>query len=640
MNIKEDNKPNKEPSTEEEEQPKKTQPSKFLVLSFFIKVIKPWSWYIAGLLAINVLLAIDLSLRPYILKIILDKISTAQENTPVLEFLFKPVMFYILTFTITTVITRFYDRFWFIISPNLKKQIGLKIVENLMEHSHTMYQNNFAGSLANKINDIISGICNMLKIGIDQFFSQFMSLAIAMYAVWQVNPKFSIILILWVVLFIGISYKLSPQANQLSSMAANAKSQVFGNIVDILINMMNVRLFDSKALEKNRLDENMSLAVNAEQQRDWLFLKIYAFQGGSFILLQVVCLWWLVTGLQAKAVTIGDFALILTINMSLVDYLWVYLKIIRESSENFGNIAHAMHIINAKTDILDHPNAIDLKINNGKIEFENVNFSYNNQAPLFKNQNICIQPGQKIGLVGFSGSGKSTFVNLILRLFDVQSGNILIDDQNIKYITQSSLRKAITMIPQDPPLFNRSLIDNISYNNPDVTIADIIKAAKQAHAHEFIMNLPDGYNTLVGERGIKLSGGQRQRIAIARAILKNSPILILDEATSQLDSLTEQQIQDGLLQLMNGKTTITIAHRLSTLLSMDRILVFKQGEIIQDGSHYDLLSEEGLYKELWNSQVGDCLPEVREFEVILEDSHSSHSNHQIESITENFAKAI
>lgn len=622
MNVITDNMPKESPL--EEEKPKPTQPNKWLALSFLIKVIKPWSWHIVALVIINILLAIDLSLRPYILKIILDKISTAQADISALELLLTPVLFYILTFTVTTIITRFYDRLWLIINPNLKKHIGLKIVENLMEHSHSMYQNNFTGSLANKINDIISGICNMLRIGIDQFFSQFMSLTIAMYAVWQVNPKFSLILILWAGLFIGIAYTLSHQAHELSSMAADAKFKVFGNIVDILINMMNVRLFDSKNLEKNRLEQNMSFAVNAEQARDWLFLKIYTFQGVSFILLQIVCLWWLIAGLQAKTVTIGDFALILTINMSLVDYLWTYSKIIRESSENFGNIAQAMQIINAKIDILDHPNATHFKIKHGTIKFENINFSYNNQVNLFTNQNILIHSGQKIGLVGYSGSGKSTFVNLILRLFDVQDGKILIDNQDIKYVTQSSLRKAITMIPQDPPLFNRSIMENISYNLSHITIADVIKASKQAYAHEFIINLPNGYNTVVGERGLKLSGGQRQRIAIARAMLKNSPILILDEATSQLDSVTEQQIQDSLLQLMHGKTTITIAHRLSTLLNMDRILVFEEGKIVQDGSHYELVNEQGLYQKLWDSQA------VREFEVVLENN----------AITENFAKAI
>ncbi len=211
--------------------------------------------------------------------------------------------------------------------------------------------------------------------------------------------------------------------------------------------------------------------------------------------------------------------------------------------------------------------------------------------------------------MGYSGSGKSTFVNLILRLYDITSGHIYIDDQDIREVTQDSLHKVIGMIPQDPSLFHRSLRENIHYGRPEATDKEVIEAAKHGHAHEFIEALPHGYDSLVGERGVRLSGGQRQRIAIARAILKNAPILILDEATSQLDSVTESYIQDSLWEVMEGKTTIVIAHRLSTLLHMDRILVFDRGKIVADGTHQELLTKGGLYKTLWDAQVGGFLPE-------------------------------
>jgi ATP-binding cassette subfamily B protein len=222
---------------------------------------------------------------------------------------------------------------------------------------------------------------------------------------------------------------------------------------------------------------------------------------------------------------------------------------------------------------------------------------------------VTIPAGQKVGLVGYSGNGKTTFANLILRLFDVTSGRILIDGQDIREVTQESLRAQISLIPQDPFLFHRTLLENIRYGRLDASEQDIITAAQKAHAHEFIAKLPQGYESLVGERGVKLSGGQRQRIAIARAILKNAPILILDEATSQLDSITESKIQDSLWQLMQDKTAIVIAHRLSTLLHMDRILVFGQGKIIEDGTHQDLLAKQGVYKTLWDMQVGGFLPD-------------------------------
>ena len=236
-------------------------------------------------------------------------------------------------------------------------------------------------------------------------------------------------------------------------------------------------------------------------------------------------------------------------------------------------------------------------------------FHYATGVSLFNDKSVVIAPGQKVGLVGYSGAGKSTFVNLILGVYSFQSGQILIFGQDINCVNQSSLRRAISMIPQDPSLFNRTLMENIRYGRPDATDEAVIAAAKQAHAHEFITALDDGYHTCVGERGTKISGGQRQRIAIARAILKNAPILILDEATSQLDSQTEKDIQESMQVLMQNKTSIVIAHRLSTLLDMDRILVLNRGMIVEDGTHQSLLRSDSLYKKLWDAQIGGFLPD-------------------------------
>jgi ATP-binding cassette subfamily B protein len=251
-------------------------------------------------------------------------------------------------------------------------------------------------------------------------------------------------------------------------------------------------------------------------------------------------------------------------------------------------------------------------VSQGHIEFSKVKFQYHGAYSLFQNKSVTIDAGQKVGLVGYSGSGKSTFVNLILRFYDVVEGQILIDGQDISKVTQESLRRAIAMIPQDPSLFHRSLMDNIRYGRLTASDEEVIAASQKAHADDFINVLPEAYEVLVGERGVKLSGGQRQRIAIARAVLKNAPILILDEATSQLDSVTESRIQDSLWELMQDKTTLVIAHRLSTLLHMDRILVFDKGHIVEDGTHNELLNIRGLYKTLWDAQVGGFLPDKKE----------------------------
>ncbi len=275
---------------------------------------------------------------------------------------------------------------------------------------------------------------------------------------------------------------------------------------------------------------------------------------------------------------------------------------------SWGTIGQALTILDGKAGVLDKPNATILQVKHAQIKFDKVHFNYHGTDSLFENKSVTIQHGSKVGLVGYSGGGKTTFVNLILRLYDVTSGSVLIDNQDVRDVKQDSLREAIAMIPQDPTLFHRSLMDNIRYGRIDATEEEIIQASKQAYAHEFITALPQGYASLVGERGVKLSGGQRQRIAIARAILKNAPILILDEATSQLDSITEQDIQDSLWKLMHNKTTIVIAHRLSTLLEMDRILVFEHGRIVEDGTHKELLQSMDVQVAV-GCAVGGFLPE-------------------------------
>jgi ATP-binding cassette subfamily B protein len=371
--------------------------------------------------------------------------------------------------------------------------------------------------------------------------------------------------------------------------------------------MSIVRLFAGQKFETNNIKNWTNEVMTAERNFDWMLIKLFAFQSFSFFIMQTITLVYLIYARSMNHITVGDFALVFTINISIVDTLWNLGRQFITFSEQLGKVTQGLRITMNKPEITDHAKATNLIVHHGKIEFKAVTFCYHHESCLFDKLSVSIEPGQKVGLVGYSGSGKTTFVNLILRLFDINTGKIVIDEQNIAEVTQSSLRKQISLIPQDPTLFHRTLLENISYGK-EATIEEVIRAAKDAHAHEFIERLPQGYDTMVGERGIKLSGGQRQRIAIARAILKNSPILILDEATSALDSVTEQLIQESLLKLMQNKTTLVIAHRLSTLLHMDRILVFDQGKIVEDGSHNELISLNGLYAKLWRSQIEGFLP--------------------------------
>lgn len=575
--------------------------------SFVLRAIRPFKWLIGGQIFVAIVWAIDISLRPYIIKVILNVIADSPRNE-VVEKLWLPAGLYLLVSVIVVIVFAYYDWLALKLFPGIKKTVGMALMDRMMDHSHQMYQNQFTGGLSNKISDVMNGVATIVRIFIDKFFSQTLSLFIAVYTVWSVDIKFAFGLLIWVIIFLTISLGTAPRTRELSDTAAVARTHLMGHIVDIFSNMMSVRLFSTKNTEHANLDNMMENYVKGEQKRDRFFMNVHAIQGFCFIIFQAICLWWLVKGIEAETMTAGDFALILSINIAMVDHLWIISHDVKEFAENLGNVTQGLRIVTAPIEIPDKPNAKNISLSKGKIVFDNVRFHYKGTEPLFKNKSITINPGQKVGLVGFSGSGKTTFVNLILRLFDVTGGAILIDGQDIRDITQKSLRKAIAMIPQEPTLFNRTLMENIRYGKMNATEKEVITAAEKAHAHDFIRLIPEKYQVMVGERGVKLSGGQRQRIAIARAILKNSPILILDEATSQLDSMTETLIQESLWYLMEKKTCLVIAHRLSTLLHMDRIIVFDRGKIVQDGTHEDLMNQPGLYKSLWEAQIGGFLP--------------------------------
>ena len=576
------------------------------IISFILNAFRPFKVLIAGQFIVAFVWAIDLSLRPYILKIIFDKIPTLTPETAIHE-LFVLFAFYLSMSLLITFIFRFYDFIWLTLRPNLKRHIGDTLMKRMMDRSQTFFQNHFAGNLANKINDVMNSLPEFQKLLIDHFFSRFLALIIAIFTVWTISGTFALVLAAWLSVFIIGTQLFMRKAQHLSENVAIVRSTIIGRIVDILTNMMSVRLFAAKRDESKTLKAYLDAYVLTDQTCDWWFLYMFTFQGVSFVIYQAVVFYFLTVGFKKGTVTTGDFALLLTLNISIIEMLWTISNDILRFSEYTGNVIAGLRIALTPIEIEDAANAVDLQITKGKITFDAVSFHYKDTDSLFDALSVTIEAGQKVGLVGYSVGGKTTFIHMILRLYDIAAGCIRIDQQNIKEVTQDSLHANIGLIPQDPSLFHRTLMDNIRYGNPNATDDAVMEAALRAHAHDFIVALPQGYQSLVGERGVKLSGGQRQRIAIARAILKNAPILILDEATSQLDSITEGHIQESLWQLMDGKTTIVIAHRLSTLLYMDRILVFDKGKIVEDGTHDELLARQGLYKTLWDTQVGGFL---------------------------------
>lgn len=577
--------------------------------AFVLQMVRSFPSGLTVMFCVATIWSAQVSLGPYVLKIILNRL-TESSSTSIAEYIFYPALAFLSLTALTSTIFRFYGYFVQIkMIPYLRQKITNYIFSSLLQQSHHYYQNNFAGSLANKLNDLVTNIPNLVQVLIDRFFSHTLALLIAIYTLWLVNYKFALVLSIWVIIFITVALFLSKKLYHLSDEWSELGSVLTGKVVDTLSNILSVRQFARNSQEKKTLNEAICKAVAAEQKLEWTYFFMWVFYGYSFVFVQAFSLYFLVIGRQEGIISIGDFALVLSINVAVVEFLWQLAKEFSEFSKYVGKITQALRITTAPIEIEDSPHAKPLIVDKATILFEAVKFQYNPADPLFSDLSVTIQAGQRVGLVGYSGSGKSTFVNIILRLFEVTGGRILVDGQDIREVTQESLHEAIGIIPQDPSLFHRTLMDNIRYGRFEATEAEVVEAAKEAHAHEFISALPEGYNSLVGERGVKLSGGQRQRIAIARAMLKNAPILILDEATSQLDSVTESYIQDSLWRLMQNKTTIVIAHRLSTLLHMDRILVFDRGVIVENGTHEQLLDKKKLYYTLWSAQVGGFLPD-------------------------------
>jgi ATP-binding cassette subfamily B protein len=584
---------------------------------FFWFFSKQYKVYLIGLITIACFWAMSISLTAYSLKFLIDSMITADLNseTASREIWFAGLIYISITFG-TALVIRIYDWAMIKMIPKMKVQIINEVFAHLEQHSFSYFQHNFAGTLASKVNDITKGASTIVFFVIDQIFTRILSFMIGALVMFLVNPKFSWILIAWSTIFVTLSIILSKKSQKYSEDYSHSRSMVTGKIVDSITNILSVKLFAREKHERNRLQFQLDDLVFKDCRLQWFLMKVKSFYAFSITMLTGGMIWLLITERLKGQITIGDTALILTLTSALVRDIYQIASQLVVFSEEVGNCKQALSIISPKHEIVNRENKPPLKITEGRITYQNVNFKYSKGQDLFVEKSVTIDPGSKIGLVGSSGGGKTTFVNLLVRLFPLDSGRITIDGQDICTVSQESLREQIALISQEPLLFHRTLMENIRYGRLEATDEEVIACAKKAYCHDFIMDLPMGYESLVGERGIKLSGGQRQRIIIARAMLKNAPIIIIDEATSSLDSLTESYIHDSLRALMKDKTTITIAHRLSTLKHMDRILVFKDGKIVEDGTHSKLIQLDGYYSSLWDMQMA-CSQKVMEVPTVL-----------------------
>jgi ATP-binding cassette subfamily B protein/ATP-binding cassette subfamily B multidrug efflux pump len=481
-----------------------------------------------------------------------------------------------------------------------------------LNQSYAFFQNEFSGRIATKVMQTALAVRESVMKMLDVMLFVTVYLITTLLLVASADPRLVLPLLAWLALYIGLLRYFVPRLKSVSTLQADARSLMTGRIVDSYSNIVTLKLFSRASRESDYVKEGMEefLATVRPQMRlvtvlnlcVWCLNMVLVFVTGGLGLYL-----WLHAAITPGAIAI---AMSLAIRLTGMSH-WIMWEV-SNLFENIGTVQDGINTLSKPRAVVDAPGAGSLAVDRGCIDFKQLGFSYNDKTVVFDGLDLHIAAGEKVGIVGRSGAGKSTLVNLLLRFYDVQQGSISIDGQDIREVTQESLRAHIAMVTQDTSLLHRSVQDNILFGRPEASEQQMMDAARHAEAHDFIQGLQDSegrssYHAHVGERGVTLSGGQRQRIAIARVLLKDAPILVLDEATSALDSEVEATIQQNLYRLMEGKTVIAIAHRLSTIAAMDRLIVFDQGRIVEQGSHRQLLANDALYAQLWNHQSGGFL---------------------------------
>ena len=567
-------------------------------------------WAPALLSFVVVTVAEGLSLfLPYVLKRLVDAVSAAGSARMLSD---DKLLFWVAAFPVTVALMFFFWRLSGFIAMRWMTRVEIRshrlLYDYVTRHSHGYFSNRFAGALANKAAHVAEGTFRMLDKTLWGHYQYLLSF-IATGAIIATTSFYSgVVFLLLVAILLPVNVMTSKYRRPSVVAYATRNSELKGRVVDVLTNIAATRQYAQREYELRGLDVFLHRCRSADLrqwiQSEWIMVLNNAIITLALALIMVIMYRQWLSGV----VTVGDFVLVATLLMNMQRVLTFIGSLFNEFVSIYGQIEEGLQEILIPHSVIDTPMAAPLIVKHGIIQWKSVAFKFDEQS-LFKGFDMQIPAGQRVGVVGPSGAGKTTFVSLLLRQYDIDGGEILIDGQNIAKVTQDSLRKQIAVVPQEPLLFHRSIKDNIAYGKPDATTNELIEVARQARADEFICELPDGYDTLVGERGVKLSGGQKQRVAIARAMLKDAPILVLDEATSALDSESEVAIQKALRKLMVGKTVVAIAHRLSTLREMDRLIVLQNGRIVEDGTHDTLVNHGGVYAGLWKHQAGGFLAE-------------------------------
>jgi ATP-binding cassette subfamily B protein len=552
------------------------------------------AYVVLGLIISNVTSVIE----PYLLKVLVDLFTVGNFDE------MNRVIWYLLALAIFgSIVWRPLGYVYNHAQPRVMSDLYNTCYEYILGHSYGFFTSNFSGAIQKRIRQY-QGSYERFTDTITWELSRtiLMSVFVLGIIIYR-KPQVGLLFAGWTLFFVLFTYATARYKLKHDQAQAEQDTVTSGHLADTVNQYVNIKVFAGKEAEIDSF-RKITDRLYFLRRKTWnLGSHANTVQGTAMILLQFFVLRLMLSYAREGKLELGDFVMIQTYMLQMFGNLWTFGTSIKNIYESFADANEMTVMLLEPHEVVDTPGATELVATHGKIEFKNVDFSYIEDASVFENFNLTINPGQKVALVGPSGGGKSTIIKLLLRFQDIKGGQILIDGQSISDVSQKSLWKSIAVVPQDASLFHRTLLENIRYGKPDATFDEVVMASKAAHAHEFISKFPKGYHTYVGERGVKLSGGERQRVAIAMAILKNAPILVLDEATSSLDSESESFIQDALHTLMRGRTTISIAHRLSTIRDSDPIVVIEDGEIIQQGKHEELLKTSGVYQKLWKIQV-------------------------------------
>lgn len=506
---------------------------------------------------------------------------------------------------------RVVDFFGWVLESNVQRDMARKVFDHLAGQSADFHANHFSGSLVSQTNKLLGSYVRMADTTIYMAYPLLITLVASSVILVSQAPLYVLCLDIFAIFYVVTSLMVSRPVRERGAEHAAAESKQTGYLADVIGNIMAVKSFAGERFENNEFakvtDHTRSKLLGLMRASQ----KQFAYFGTVTGTISAVSFALAVISVVSFGAQIGTVFLIFNYTANIAALLFQFSNNgLKNYNRSVGDASDMVAILNTPPEIIDPTKPEEQRMNRGTIHFKDVTFTHKGaNKPIFQKLSLKIKPGEKVGLVGHSGSGKTSLTRILLRFSDIDSGAIEIDGQNIAKVTQADLRRAISYVPQEPILFHRTIAENIAYGRAEPTQQEVEVIARKANADEFIQGLPKKYQTIVGERGVKLSGGQRQRIAIARAMLKNAPILVLDEATSALDSESEALIQDALWKLMEGRTAIVIAHRLSTIQRMDRIVVLDDGKIVEEGSHKDLLFKKGVYAKLWERQSGGFIDE-------------------------------